>query len=140
MPQSCSTEWAAQQDRILDLLKTRGYGQWVSLPEIEALKPHIADRNTRIWELRWKRDFNIQCEVETVDGEKHSRYRLLPGSWRELRGKPEGNRTPEDTRHSRASEFERQHHVRPGWQPRPFSEKRMAQEDCFVLTPPEPRP
>ena len=28
---------------------------------------------------------------------------------------------------------------RPGWQPRPFSEKRMAQDDCFVLTPPEPR-
>jgi hypothetical protein len=29
---------------------------------------------------------------------------------------------------------------RPSWQPRPFSEKRMAQDDCFVLTPPEPRP
>jgi hypothetical protein len=28
---------------------------------------------------------------------------------------------------------------RPGWQSRPLSEKRMAQEDCFVLTPPEPR-
>jgi len=28
---------------------------------------------------------------------------------------------------------------RPGWQSRPFSEKRMAQDDCFVLTPPEPR-
>ena len=89
-----SMEWAAQQDRILDLLKTRGYGQWVSLPEIEALKPHIADRNTRIWELRHKRDFNIQCEVKTVDGEKHSRYRLLPGSWRELRGKPEQGYSP----------------------------------------------
>jgi hypothetical protein len=24
------------------------------------------------------------------------------------------------------------------WQPRPSSEKRMAQDDCFVLTPPEP--
>lgn len=29
---------------------------------------------------------------------------------------------------------------RPGWQPLPFSEKRMPQDDCFVLTPPEPRP
>lgn len=29
---------------------------------------------------------------------------------------------------------------RPGWQTRPFSPKRMAQNDCFVLTPPEPRP
>jgi hypothetical protein len=29
--------------------------------------------------------------------------------------------------------------VNAGWQPRPFSEKRMAQDDCFVLTPPEPR-
>jgi hypothetical protein len=28
---------------------------------------------------------------------------------------------------------------RPGWRPRPFSENRMAQDDCFVLTPPEPR-
>lgn len=28
---------------------------------------------------------------------------------------------------------------RPGWQARPFSEKRMADPNCFVLTPPEPR-
>lgn len=27
---------------------------------------------------------------------------------------------------------------RPGWQARPFSEKRMADPNCFRLTPPEP--
>ena len=135
-----STEFAGQQERILDLLKSRGYGQWVERYEFLDLQPRICDFTTRIFELRWKRDLNIQCQTRRVDGVTHSSYRLLPGSWRELRGKPEGNRTPGDTRHSRASEFERQHHVRPGWQPRPFSEKRMGQDDCFVLTPPEPRP
>ena len=30
-------------------------------------------------------------------------------------------------------------HKLPGWQPQPSSEKRMAQDDCFVLTAPEPR-
>lgn len=89
-----STEFAGQQERILDLLKSRGYGQWVERYEFLDLHPRICDFTTRIFELRHKRDLNIQCETRTVDGEKHSRYRLLPGSWRELRGESEPGYSP----------------------------------------------
>ena len=84
-----TSERANQQERILGLLKSKGYGNWVERYEFLDLQPRICDFTTRIFELRHKRDFNIQCETKTVDGVKHSRYRLLPGSWRELRGKPE---------------------------------------------------
>lgn len=89
MAQSINTEYLGQQERILNLLKSRGYGQWIERYEFLDLQPRICDFTTRIFELRHKRDFNIQCETRTVSGEKRSRYRLLPGSWRELRGKPE---------------------------------------------------
>lgn len=89
-----NTEWSAQQDRILDLLKTRGYGQWVQRYEFLDLQPRICDFTTRIFELRHKRDLNIECQTKTVNGQKHSRYRMLPGSWRELRGKPESGYSP----------------------------------------------
>ena len=80
---------SGQQERILDLLKTRGYGKWVERYEFLDLQPRICDFTTRIFELRHKRDLNIECQTHTVGGVKHSRYRLLPGSFRELGGKPE---------------------------------------------------
>lgn len=124
-------ESSGQQERILDLLKSRGYGQWVERYEFLDLQPRICDFTTRIFELRHKRDLNIECQIKTVNGEKHSRYRLLPGSWRELRGKPEKQG---DTRQERLARFEREfrpRHTHPFGQP--FSEKRMAEPDC--LTP-----
>lgn len=84
-----STEFSGQQDRILDLLRSRGCGNWVERYEFLDLQPRICDFTTRIFELRWKRDLNIQCQTRRVEGVTHSSYRLLPGSWRELRGKPE---------------------------------------------------
>ena len=104
---SSSTEFSGQQERILNLLKSRGYGQWVERYEFLDLQPRICDFTTRIFELRHKRDFNIQCETKTVNGEKHSRYRLLPGSFRELRGKPESEKQG-DTRQERLARFERE--------------------------------
>jgi hypothetical protein len=89
MGQSSSMGFSGQQERILSLLKSRGYGQWVERYEFLDLQPRICDFTTRIFELRHKRDLNIQCDTKTVNSVKHSRYRLLPGSWRELRGKPE---------------------------------------------------
>ena len=84
-----NTETNCQQERILDLLKSRGYGQWIQLYEILDLQPRIVDIGTRIHELRHKRDLNIQNKTWRVDGITHSAYRLLPGSFRELGGKPE---------------------------------------------------
>jgi hypothetical protein len=85
-----NTERRGQQERILDLLKTRGYGNWVERYEFLDLQPRICDFTTRIFELRWQRDFNIECRTRRVDGITHSAYRLLPGRWRDLLGKPEG--------------------------------------------------
>jgi hypothetical protein len=140
MGQSCSTEFTGQQERILDLLKSRGYGNWVERYEFLDLQPRICDFTTRIFELRWKRDLNIGIEKCRVDGELHTRYRLLPGSWHELRGKPESKKDAGDSRLNRALEFERQFRPRSHPWKNAFSAKRLAQDDCFVLTPPEPRP
>ena len=89
MQSTCSTNSKGQQERIVSLLKSRGYGNWVERYEFLDLQPRICDFTTRIFELRWERDLNIQCQTRRVDGVTHSSYRLLPGSWRELRGKPE---------------------------------------------------
>lgn len=105
MTKNVTTEFSGQQDRILDLLKSRGYGQWVERYEFLDLQPRICDFTTRIFELRWKRDLNIQCASRRVDGVTHSSYRLLPGSWRELRGKPEKDG---DTRQERIARFDRE--------------------------------
>lgn len=126
MGQSSNTEFAGQQERILDLLKTRGYGQWVERYEFLDLQPRICDFTTRIFELRHKHDLNIQCETRTVDGVKHSRYRLLPGSWRELRGKPE-----KEPRHPRSFPFS------PKCAP-PKSWEEIVKERAEKMSQPEP--
>jgi hypothetical protein len=107
MGQSNSTERLGQQERILDLLKSRGYGQWIQLYEILDLQPRIVDIGTRIHELRHKRDLNIQNKKWRVDGVTHSAYRLLPGSFRELGGRPESEKQG-DTRQERVARFERE--------------------------------
>ena len=49
-------------------------------------------------------------------------------------------RPASETRHSRAEQFSREFGLRPShpWKTA-FSEKRLADPDCFTLTPPEPR-
>lgn len=60
-----------QQERILSLLQSRP-GEWVALPEIMAC---AAQYNARIYELR-HRGFNIENKTQTIDGQKHSWFKL----------------------------------------------------------------
>jgi hypothetical protein len=63
-----------QRARILRLL-IEARGAWVPLPEIMAC---AAQYNARILELR-RAGFNIpKPRIETVNGQKHTWYRLLP--------------------------------------------------------------
>ncbi len=64
-----------QRGRILGLLVS-ARGSWVGLPEI--LDLHISQFGARIKELR-ALGFDISNRMETVDGEKRSWYRLVPG-------------------------------------------------------------
>ncbi len=64
-----------QRGRILGLL-VGARGSWVGLPEI--LDLHISQFGARIKELR-ALGFDISNRMETVDGEKRSWYRLVPG-------------------------------------------------------------
>lgn len=61
-----------QRSRILRLL-IAARGSWVPLPEIMAC---AAQYNARIFELRKK--FNIENRTETIDGQRHSWFRLIP--------------------------------------------------------------
>jgi hypothetical protein len=62
-----------QSEKILTLLRC-ARGAWVPLPAILALG--IAQYNARIFELR-RRGFNIENRTETIDGIRHSYFRLV---------------------------------------------------------------
>jgi hypothetical protein len=62
-----------QRARILRLL-IDAHGSWVPLPKILALG--IAQYNARLWELR-RLGFVIENKSESVDGTRHSWYRLV---------------------------------------------------------------
>jgi hypothetical protein len=64
----------SQCGRILRLLQANA-GAWVSLPEILALK--ISQYGTRIKELRDEWGFTIENRIETVNGARHSWFRLV---------------------------------------------------------------
>jgi hypothetical protein len=69
-----------QQKRILNLL--RNYApNWVPLPEILALG--IGQYNARLLELR-RSGYQIENKVEVHGEVRHSFYRLVTGSQREL--------------------------------------------------------
>lgn len=116
MQPSSSTNCFTSQRQKLRALFDRREGEWIPLPDIQALG--IAQHGARLNELRREYaplGYQIENRMETGhDGIKRSWYRKIRCS--------------------------REHGPRPGWKPRPFSEKRMAQDDCFVLKPPEPRP
>jgi hypothetical protein len=63
-----------QRARLLGFLRD---GEWHSLPEILDLK--IAKYGTRIKELR-ELNFQIENRTETIDGERHSWFRLKKGA------------------------------------------------------------
>jgi hypothetical protein len=56
---------------------SRTNGEWVPLPDILALR--IAQYNARFHELR-KLNFSIESRTETVDGQRHSWFRLKKGA------------------------------------------------------------
>jgi hypothetical protein len=68
-----STQSKTQRATILRLL-IDAHGAWVPLPEILALG--IAQYNARLWELR-RLGFVIENKSESVDGVRHSWYRLV---------------------------------------------------------------
>jgi len=65
-----------QRDQLLGLL-LRANGNWVSLLEILDLR--IAQYNARVHELR-KLNFEIESRTQTIDGQRHSWFRLLKGN------------------------------------------------------------
>jgi len=130
MGQSNNTSgFETQAEKIENLLRSR-CGQWVPAYELSDLALQYCARiNSIRKKLRAAGDTEeIENKTEWVNGQCRGSYRIR----RKEPDKP-------DSRHSRAEQFEREHNVRPGWHSRPFSEKRMAQDDCFTLTPPEPR-
>jgi hypothetical protein len=124
---SANGQFLTQAEKIEALLRSR-YGQWIPAYELSDLALQYCARiNSIRKKLKRAGDTEeIQNKTQRVNGQVHGSYRICRTE----------NVRP-DTRHARAAEFERR--FRPGWQSRPFSEKRMAQDDCFVLTPPEPR-
>src|SRR6266404_3995013 len=82
-----------QERDILLVFKSKGYCQWIELTEF----PHLHEFNRAIHNLRHKQDLNIQnrCERARKSNGRaltKSFYRLNPGSWAELRGKPESEK------------------------------------------------
>lgn len=61
----------SQAGRILNLLST---GEWVPLPRILELR--ISQYGSRVLELR-RKGFQIENRTETVDGVRHSWFRLV---------------------------------------------------------------
>jgi hypothetical protein len=121
-------------------------GQWVPLPDVQALG--IAQHGARFKELREELEpqgYQIENKMEHgTDGIVRSWYMLTRSAQissfsAPKREEAERKRPAWDTRHNRAAQFERQFRHRPAhpWQ-NAFSENRLAQDDCFVLTPPEP--
>jgi hypothetical protein len=121
--------FTSQSNRIEELLRSK-YGEWIPAYELSDLALQYCARiNSIRKKLRAAGDSEeIENKTEWVNGVCHGSYRIRRKDASE----------PAESRHERAKQFERK--FRPGWQSRPFSEKRMAQDDCFVLTPPEPRP
>lgn len=67
---------ATQRGRILGLL-IAARGGWISLPQILELK--ISQFGARILELR-RSGLKIENRTETIDGQRHSWYRLCTGT------------------------------------------------------------
>jgi hypothetical protein len=68
-------EHRTQRSKLLRLL-LEAHGAWVPLPEILDLK--ISQYNSRLYELR-KLHFNIENRTESVNGVRHSWFRLVSG-------------------------------------------------------------
>ena len=63
-----------QTRRLVNFLRSRN-GQWVPLPEILAM--HISHYSARVWEARHRWGLNIENRTKTINGERHSWFRLV---------------------------------------------------------------
>lgn len=68
---------ATQTAKIVEFLRSYK-GQWVPLPEILALR--ISQYSARIYEARHRWGLKIENRVETINGQKHSWFRLIEPS------------------------------------------------------------
>jgi len=127
---SSNSAFLTQAERIEQLLRSR-YGQWIPAYELSDLALQYCARINSI-----RKKLKTAGDVEEVENKTSWVSGQCRGSYR-IRRKDASEPVNADSRHGRAKQFERQ--FRPGWQSRPFSEKHMAEDDCFVLTPPEPR-
>lgn len=140
MPHNTTKRFATQSEKIENLLRSR-YGQWVPAYELSDLALQYCARiNALRKKLRAAGDVEeIQNKTEHVQGQVHGSYRICqkaPASSfsAEKPLKPQ-SAAPEST-----DWYEREHGPRPAhpWKTA-FSGKRLADPDCFTLTPPEPR-
>lgn len=69
----------SQTARIVALLRERR-GQWVPLCDILDLRPRISQFSARVWEARHRWGLPIENRTETINGEKHSWFRLIEKS------------------------------------------------------------
>jgi hypothetical protein len=74
-----------QRSSILALL-IAAKGLWVPLPDILELR--ISQFGARLYELRHYLHLNIENRTETVDGVRHSWYRLNPGTTNSMASAP----------------------------------------------------
>lgn len=77
----------SQTARIVNLLRSRS-PEWVPLPEILDLKPRISQFSARVWEARHRWSLPIENRMETINGEKHSWFRLVEAPAAESRTVP----------------------------------------------------
>jgi hypothetical protein len=66
-----------QSERLIALLRAAN-GRWVPLTDILGLG--IAQYSARIWECRKKRGLDIENRTETIQGVRHSWFRLVESS------------------------------------------------------------
>src|SRR5258708_2328715 len=121
----------SHKERILALLKERGSAGVLSSELYDSPELYGRSPRNRISELR-KPD---GCLIETIPVDSSTvRYVLL----RDSNGEQPNQNPP---RTESRDWYEREHGTRPSAHPwkKPFSEKRLTEPDCFVLTPPEPR-
>jgi hypothetical protein len=127
-----------QRTKILELLREAG-PRGVKR-ETLIFAHHFTQCGTRIFELQ-KMGYDIRSEHR--GGDRYVTYVLYGEPQKEKplpTYLPKGPDPRQGTLANSSDWYEKQTgQKRPGGQPRPFSEKRMAQDDCFALTPPEPR-
>ena len=163
---SSRPDYDRQQEHTADGLKLLDYlltfpqntpdDRWRSTAELQEMKIFGLRPVNRLVDARKGRYRNHCYDIEGIKFQ-HGTYRWrlhwpnrpghpkhkqqtflnLSGDERQTgRERPAG-----ETRHARAERFSREFGLRPAshpWKPA-FSDKRLADPDCFTLTPPEPR-